>query len=86
MKRGFYGVLVLLACLSPFFYADLFVMLPSAMVFLLGVGAMNYVARIEPTCLRCGAVVSAVGGSVDSAQRASARRVSARRPGRTPTP
>lgn len=60
MKRVFYGILVLLACLSPFFYADGLIMLPAAMLFVFGVGAMNAAARIEPTCLRCGAVVSPV--------------------------
>ncbi len=58
MKRVFYGIIGLLLLLSPFMYADMFVMVPSALVFISGVGAMNAVARIEPTCLRCGGVVS----------------------------
>jgi hypothetical protein len=60
MKRVFYGCIVLLMCLSPFFYADMFVMLPSAMLFVFGAGAMNAAARIQPTCLQCGGVVRAV--------------------------
>jgi hypothetical protein len=59
MKRVFYAVIALLLCLSPFMYADMFVMVPSALLFISGVGAMNAVARIKPTCLRCGGEVTA---------------------------
>ena len=60
MKRVFYGGIALLLCLSPFMYADMLVMVPSALVFVSGAGAMNAAARIQPTCLRCGGVVSSV--------------------------
>lgn len=63
MKRVFYGGIVLLLGLSPFMYADMFVMLPSALLFVFGVGAMNAAARIEPTCLSCGGVVRPVDGA-----------------------
>jgi hypothetical protein len=64
MKRVFYGILVLLLCLSPFFYADMLVMVPSALVFVSAAGAMNAVSRIKPTCLRCGGEVTSLATAV----------------------
>jgi hypothetical protein len=43
--------------LSPFFSADMFVMLPSAMLFVFALGPVMTLARVKPTCLQCGAEV-----------------------------
>ena len=39
--------------------ADIYVMLPAALVFVSAIGPLRSLARIQPTCLRCGGVVTA---------------------------
>jgi hypothetical protein len=64
LRRGFYAGIALLLGLSPFFFADMFVMLPSALVFAFAVGSVNSLARVKPTCLHCGGPVTALRAAV----------------------
>jgi hypothetical protein len=63
----------LLMLLSPFFYADMLVMLPAALTFVFALGPIRALARVVPTCLRCGGPVTATslrvvpGSGLDSA-------------------
>ena len=60
LRRAHFGVLGLLLALSPFFYADFVVMLPSAMLIAFAVGPVMTLARMKPTCLSCGGPVGPV--------------------------
>jgi hypothetical protein len=57
LKRAHLAGICLLLLLSPFFYADFIVMLPSSMLFAFAIGPVMSLARIKPTCLQCGAAV-----------------------------
>ncbi|HEY2735113.1 MAG TPA: hypothetical protein VGI70_14050, partial [Polyangiales bacterium] len=60
LRKAYFGGLLLLVCLSPVWMSDMSVMLPSALVFVSAVGPVNALAKIRPTCLRCGGVVESV--------------------------
>ncbi len=73
VRKVFFGYLITLLLLSPFFYADMFVMLPSAMIFVFALGPVNYLARVQPTCLSCGGPVTETSLRVVAAAPAPAR-------------
>jgi hypothetical protein len=60
LRKVWFVGLGLLFVLSPVWFGDMVVLMPSAMLFIVAIGPLNTLARMRPTCLRCGSVVEAV--------------------------
>jgi hypothetical protein len=69
LRKLWFGGLGVIGLLSPILMADVAVMLPSAMMFVVAIGPINALARIKPTCLRCGALVGPLPPSQPSAAK-----------------
>jgi hypothetical protein len=60
LRKTYFAALGLVLLLSPLWMFDMYVLLPCALLFATAIGPLNALARIPPTCLRCGSVVEQV--------------------------
>ena len=57
MSRVWLAIVIVLVALAPLYLADIHGMLPAVLVFVAGIGPLNALCAISPTCLTCGAAV-----------------------------
>jgi hypothetical protein len=60
LRKGWFVGIGLLAMGSPVWMADMYVLMPSAMLFICAIGPLNKLAGVRPTCLDCGCQVQAL--------------------------
>ena len=65
LRRVWLAIVFGLVVLSPLYLADIHGILPAVLVFVAGIGPLNALAAIAPTCLTCGAAVQPLPAAGD---------------------
>jgi hypothetical protein len=62
-RYAYFGMLLVALFCAPVILCDGFVLIPLLMVFIAAIGPLNTLARTQPTCADCGAIVDHAPGA-----------------------